>query len=99
MKRRKNIGLISICLLLIVSSFVIGSIRGGEFSGADDQIAESVNQVNKDYKPWYKSIWKPPSAEIESLLFAIQAAMGAGFIGYYIGIKKNAKDNTGPFKD
>ena len=31
------------------------------------------------------SIWEPPSGEIESLLFALQAAIGAGFIGYFIG--------------
>ena len=28
---------------------------------------------------------EPPSGEIESLLFALQAAIGAGFIGYFIG--------------
>ena len=33
----------------------------------------------------FNSIWEPPSGEIESLLFALQAAIGAGFIGYFIG--------------
>ena len=36
--------------------------------------------------------WEPPSGEIESLLFALQAAIGAGFIGYYVGKKQNAKN-------
>jgi cobalt/nickel transport protein len=30
-------------------------------------------------------VWKPPSPEIESLLFALQAALGAGVIGYVVG--------------
>jgi cobalt/nickel transport protein len=33
-------------------------------------------------------LYEPPSDEIESLLFALQAALGAGFIGYYIGYKR-----------
>ncbi len=35
-------------------------------------------------------MWEPPSGEIESFLFCLQAAIGAGFIGYYIGVKKGA---------
>jgi cobalt/nickel transport protein len=30
----------------------------------------------------------PPSGEIGSLLFALQAALGAGFIGYWYGCSK-----------
>lgn len=54
--------------------------------------------MNKDYEPWFESLWKPPSGEIESLLFASQAALGAGVIGYYIGKKKNAKNNNASIK-
>ena len=35
--------------------------------------------------PWAHSIWTPPSGEIESLLFALQAAFGAIIIGYFLG--------------
>ncbi len=55
--------------------------------------------MNKDYEPWFESLWKPPSGEIESLLFASQAALGAGVIGYYIGKKKNAKNNNASIKN
>ena len=37
------------------------------------------------YQPWFNSIWEPPSGEIESLLFALQAAIGAIIIGYVLG--------------
>jgi cobalt/nickel transport protein len=37
------------------------------------------------YQPWFHSIYTPPSAEIESLLFALQAAIGSMIIGYFLG--------------
>ena len=38
------------------------------------------------FQPWYSSIWEPPSGEIESLIFALQAAIGAIIIGYFFGL-------------
>lgn len=97
--KKKNLILSIVCVFLIVGSYWIGSIRGGEFGGADDQIQETVKEVNGDYKPWFNHVWEPPSGEIESLLFALQASIGAVFIGYYIGKKKNAKTNNGAVKN
>ena len=37
-----------------------------------------ITQAHPNYKPWFRSIWQPPGGEIESLLFALQAALGAG---------------------
>jgi cobalt/nickel transport protein len=34
-------------------------------------------------------LWKPPSDEVESLLFSLQAALGAGFLGYVIGRRQS----------
>jgi len=56
------------------------------FQGADDQARDVIGQIAPGYKPWFKSLIKPPSGEIGSLLFASQAALGAGFIGYYLGV-------------
>lgn len=97
--KKKNLGLIALCIALVISSFIIGTMKGGEFGGADDQIQNTVKQVDANYKPWFKHVWQPPSSEVESLLFAVQAAIGAGFIGYYIGRKKNVKANTNSVKD
>ena len=33
-------------------------------------------------------MWTPPSKEIESLLFSLQAALGAGLLGYYVGLRR-----------
>lgn len=97
--KRKNILLLVLCVALIVGSFVIGTVRGGAFGGADDQIKTTIQQVDGNYKPWAKHVWQPPSSEVESFLFALQAAIGAGGIGYYIGRKKNAKVNNGAVKN
>ena len=47
----------------------------GYFSGADDAAGTAIEETG--YEPWFSSIWEPPSGEIESLLFALQAAIGA----------------------
>ncbi|ADH60212.1 cobalt transport protein [Thermoanaerobacter mathranii subsp. mathranii str. A3] len=86
----KNLILGLLVILLVV--FPLVSIKNAEFAGADDRATEAIAQVDKNYKPWFKPIWEPPSGEIESLLFALQAATGAGFLGYYIGVAKGRKN-------
>jgi cobalt/nickel transport protein len=58
------------------------------FAGADDKAKDLVGTISPDYKPWFKPLMEPPSSEIGSLLFALQAALGAGFIGYWYGCSK-----------
>ena len=58
------------------------------FTGSDDQAKDAISTIDPTYKPWAKSLMTPPSGEIESLLFALQAALGAGFIGYWLGTAK-----------
>lgn len=65
-----------------------GSEPGEIFTGADSQAEGVIRQLAPDYQPWAAPLMAPPSAEIESLLFALQAVLGAGFIGYYLGIKR-----------
>jgi len=55
------------------------------FSGADGQARDMIGKIAPSYTPWFKPLLEPPSGEIESLLFALQAALGAGFIGYWLG--------------
>lgn len=59
-----------------------------EFSGADGQAQDAITRDHPDYQPWAEALWEPPSKEIESLLFALQAALGAGFLGFYFGRKR-----------
>ena len=94
--KKKTLVALFICAFIIIGSLIIGG--KGEFGGADGQIQAVVGEMDANYKPWFKSFWTPPSAEIESLLFALQAAIGAGFIGYYIGRKQNVQINKHTIK-
>lgn len=76
----------AILIILAVMLAVIPlAMSDGDFSGADDKAKDMISEVNPNYEPWFKSLWEPPSSEVESLLFALQAAIGAGFIGYFFG--------------
>lgn len=97
--KKKNLILSVICVFLIVGSYFLGSTTDRKFKGTDDQAQATIKEVNKDYKPWFNHIWEPPSKQIESLLFALQASIGVVFIGYYIGKKKNAKANNDTVKN
>jgi len=63
-------------------------VRGGKFAGSDDQAEKAISEVHPGYQRWFKPVFEPPSDEVESLLFASQAALGAGVIGYAIGLYK-----------
>lgn len=59
---------------------------GGQvFGGADGQAQQAIQAISPDYRPWFAPLLEPASAEIASLLFALQAALGAGVIGYWLG--------------
>lgn len=60
----------------------------GEYGGADGQAQKAITEIQPSYEPWFNHFFEPASGEIESLLFASQAAMGAGVIGYVIGLYK-----------
>ncbi len=60
----------------------------GEYGGSDDQAEKAITEIQPGYEPWFKHFFEPASGEIESLLFATQAALGAGVIGYAIGLYK-----------
>ena len=56
------------------------------FSGSDGQGQQAIGELAPNYQPWFESFLTPASKEIESLLFALQAALGAGVIGYWLGV-------------
>ena len=84
----RNLEYITIAVILIfAASFLyISSATNAEWGGADDKPASTIDQITGGtYKPIAKPLWQPPSDEIESLLFALQAATGAIIIGYFFG--------------
>lgn len=63
-----------------------------EFGGSDDKASSVIEEVKPGYTPWWEPLWEPPSKEIESLLFAAQAAVGAWLLGYYMGRRSRRRD-------
>ncbi|MEH7177879.1 energy-coupling factor ABC transporter substrate-binding protein [Neobacillus vireti] len=90
----KNGVLFLIVILLAIIPLIF--LNGAEFGGADRQAEEAIIEVAPDYEPWFTAIWEPPSGEIESLLFSLQAALGAIIIGYVIGYGTARKKYSSP---
>ena len=95
-KKSNNGKLTVILLLLVLAIIIIPQItqKGAEFGGPDGEAEAAIGEITEmdpNYKPWFSSIFEPASGEIESLLFASQAALGAGIVGYYIGTTKTKK--------
>lgn len=82
---KQNWGLAIAVVLLAIAPLVF--VRG-EYAGSDDRAEGAIKESHPAYEPWAKPLFEPASSEIESLLFASQAALGAGVIGYVIGLYK-----------
>ncbi|BBL60987.1 MAG: energy-coupling factor ABC transporter substrate-binding protein [Methanobrevibacter arboriphilus] len=92
--RNRDIILLILVAIIAIAPMVMYSGLGedqGYFGGADGAAGEAIEELG--YEPWFSSFWEPPSGEIESLLFALQAAIGAIIIGYFIGYWRGASKN------
>jgi cobalt/nickel transport protein len=76
----------ALLVLGVLALFAVPLLLDGgasEFSGSDGQAAAAIEETG--YSPWFDSLFSPSSAEIESGLFALQAAVGGGVLGYVLG--------------
>lgn len=67
------------------------------FGGADERARQAIGSIAPHYQPWFAPVFEPASGEIASLLFALQAAVGAGVIGFWLGMsvaRERAARNT-----
>lgn len=92
MTRRRMVNLL--LLAAVVALFAVplglrmntdGAAEGEAYGGSDSAAAEEVNRIDPDYEPWFSPLFEPSSGEIESGLFALQAALGAGALGFVLG--------------
>lgn len=81
-----------LAITVIVLAVIPLAFVKGEYAGSDDRAEGAIKELNANYKPWFKHFFEPPSGEVESLLFASQAAIGAGVIGYVIGLYKGRSE-------
>jgi cobalt/nickel transport protein len=82
----------ALCILFLYTSI---TTKNAGFAGTDDiaaaKISGSSGNSSEEIRPLVPQ-WVPPSAEIESTLFGLQAAIGGmligGVFGYWIGQNK-----------
>ena len=79
---QKNLILIALVAVIAIIPLVFVD---GEYGGSDGEAEEAITEVDPDYQPWTSPLFEPKSGEIESLLFALQAALGTGVIGFALG--------------
>jgi cobalt/nickel transport protein len=81
--------LVTVLLVLgVVALFAVPLAfdRGhSSYTGTDNQATTAIEQSDPGYRPWFSSVFKPSSSEVESGLFALQAALGGGVLGYALG--------------
>lgn len=84
----KKINIILIVLVVMISFAPLFLVKNAEFGGADGEAETAITEINTEYEPWFEPLIEPASGEIESLLFALQAAFGASIIAYGFGYLK-----------
>lgn len=89
-KRPSNrmVSFVLIGIVVVLAGVPLILNRPSDFKGADDKARQALSETNAT--PWFQSLWSP-SPEVQSFLFAVQAAIGAGFVGYYLGLKRGQR--------
>jgi cobalt/nickel transport protein len=98
--RLVNIGLLAAVIAIFALPFALNedsaaTAAGEAFSGSDDQAELAVEQADPGYKPWFSPVFEPGSGEVESGLFALQAAVGAGAFGFAMGRLSGRRQHAG----
>lgn len=83
MNKKVKYGLIILLTLIIIAIPLVG-LAGHEFAGTDDQAVGLIENLNKDYQPWFQSFFEITD-EMESIFFTLQAAIGAFILGITLG--------------
>jgi cobalt/nickel transport protein len=83
---KKKLIIILLVLCVLIATVPLLMNRESEFGGADGQAEDLISEINPDYEAWADPVMEPPGGETESLLFCLQAALGAGVFGYGLGV-------------
>lgn len=89
MKLKSSYFLIFGVIILGLLPFFIGS--ESNFSGTDNLAQAAIKTTDPSYHPWFQPLVGTLGRETETLLFSLQAAAGAGIIGYIFGFFQGKK--------
>ena len=86
MNRRRMVTVLLILGVVALFAVPLAIDRGrSEYTGTDNQATAAIAEQDPDYRPWFESVFSPSSPSVESGLFALQAALGGGVLGYVLG--------------
>jgi len=79
----KNNGkwILILILLVIAVAMIPLFLNSFDLSGSDDAAGEAVATVDPSYKPWAQPVIEFSGEKTETLLFCLQAGIGAGVLG------------------
>jgi cobalt/nickel transport protein len=77
---------------VILSMAPVLIYQGKEFQATDSINITAIEEVKPGYKPWFEPVIKPSGGEIETFLFATQAAIGSGVTCYILGLYKGRSE-------
>lgn len=87
-RRVSSLLLLGAVVLIFSLALLLGQRQvepGAEgFGGTDSSATEQIEESNPHYKPWFSPFFEP-SGEVESGLFALQAAAGSGVVCFVLG--------------
>lgn len=86
------IAVIAFCAIFLYTS---STMSNAEFTGSDNVGSRLIVNISGNTEGNFQPLipqWEPPSGEVESSLFALQAAAGGILVGsvfgYWLGLKK-----------
>jgi len=88
----RNVLLIVVAVLIAAAPLLF--LKDAEFAGADGLAGDAITEIAPEYQPWFEPLLELPSGEIESLMFALQAAIGAGIVGFVLGRLTSKRKDT-----
>ncbi|MGY1820713.1 energy-coupling factor ABC transporter substrate-binding protein [Geodermatophilus sp. SYSU D00079] len=88
-RRHLGTALLVLGVVVLVAVPLLLHAGSSEFGGTDGRATELIEESG--YTPWFAPVFSAGSTEVESGLFALQAAAGAGVLGYVLGRLRNRR--------
>jgi len=95
--RLEVIAVVAILCFCGIFLYTSSLMDDAEYAGSDtlgaSRVAELAGISEEDFQPLVPQ-WEPPSGEIESGLFALQAAVGGIIVGWVFGYWRGQKNRS-----